>query len=122
LLEPLPAVEPPTPRVLSELLPLVPPAALPPVPRVVLVEPSPAVEPPVPSVELVWARAIAAVPASSVVASAVILKLFHMHLLLRLRHRRSVDPPDRPQNAKFFQTEWGARRQSWRHCAITNQT
>src|SRR5439155_25840977 len=98
LLEPLPAVEPPTPSVLSELLPLVPPAALPPVPRVVLVEPSPAVAPPVPSVELVWAKAIAAVPASSVVASSVILKLIHMAIRLRLRHRASLVSPDRPHN------------------------
>ena len=46
-----PAVEPPVPSVLEVLLPLLPvPAALPPVPRLLLVLPLPAVLPPVPSV------------------------------------------------------------------------
>src|ERR1051326_5380787 len=46
-----PAVEPPVPSVLEVLLPLLPvPAALPPVPRLLLVLPLPAVLPPVPRV------------------------------------------------------------------------
>ena len=46
-----PAVEPPVPSVLDVLVPLLPvPAALPPVPREVLLVPPPALLPPVPSV------------------------------------------------------------------------
>ena len=48
--EPPPALDPPRPRVLGEPLPELPPAALPPLPGVVLVEPPPALAPPRPTV------------------------------------------------------------------------
>jgi hypothetical protein len=69
---PLPAVEPPTPRVDDVPEPVLPPADDPPVPSVVLEEPEPAVEPPAPIVELVWAKAITALPTRKVVARAAL--------------------------------------------------